>query len=110
MASIFFKYYADVESASDVAVKKEYGVSKANVLKVLEKLLVEDIASSGRKSAPADGVKKGRKRGRKPGRKPASAKKPGKRGRKPGRPVGSAPAKRGRKPVIKSIVPKIEVS
>ena len=113
MTSIFFKYYADVQKMSDAAVKKEYGVPKANVLKVLEKLFVEDITSSAKKVSAS--TKKPGRPGRKPGKK--TQKKPGKRGRKPGRKPGKKPlaakkpAKRGRKPfVVKPIAPKIEVS
>jgi hypothetical protein len=103
MASIFLKYYADVEKTSDAAVKKNYGVSKANVLKVLETLLVADLgAASGKKTSAGTtakrgpkkkpGRKPGKKRGRKPGRKPLLAKKPGKkRGRKPGVRLASSP-------------------
>jgi hypothetical protein len=108
MASIFFKYYAAVEQASDTAVKKEYGVTKANVLKVLEKLLLEDLSSASGKTAPASAAgkrgpkgKRGRgapkKRGRKPGKLAAKAKTPGRRGRKPGS-------------VLNPTAPKIEVS
>jgi hypothetical protein len=104
MASVFFKYYAAVEQASDVAVKKEYGVTKANVLKVLERLLIEDIGSASGKKSP--GAPKG-KRGPK-------AKKPGRRGRKPGKAAAKAkkPGRRGRKPgtTIKTTAPRIEVS
>ena len=118
MASIFLKYYADAEKASDAAVRKEYGVPKANVLKVLEKLLVAEIAA-GKKTAPAaakktktkkvrksaKAVKKPVKRGRKPGRKP------GRKAGKAGRPL----MKRGRKPAVQTgnkpaIAPKIEIS
>jgi hypothetical protein len=108
MASIFFKYYAAVEQASDTVVKKEYGVAKANVLKVLEKLLLEDLSSASGKTASASGTakrgpkgKRGRgaakKRGRKPGKLAAKAKTPGRRGRKPGS-------------VLKPAAPRIEVS
>ena len=118
MSSIFFKYYADVEKASDVAVRKEYGVAKAMVLKVLEKLLVADIAA-GKKSAPAAAKKPAAKRGRKSAK---AGRKPGRRGRKPGRKpgrkvtkAGRPPAKRGRKPMVSAgIKPaasaKIEIS
>ena len=118
MASIFFKYYADVEKASDAAVRKEYGVSKANVLKVLEKLLVADITSAVKKPAPAAAKKTGAKRGRKSVK---AAKKPGKRGRRPGKKPGRKPgkagrpaAKKGRKSIaaqvgVKPANPKIEI-
>ncbi|MDR1932677.1 MAG: hypothetical protein LBQ57_07655 [Spirochaetales bacterium] len=103
MASIFFKYYTAVENASDAAVKKQYGVSKANALKVLEALLVADISDSGKKAPAAAKKTRGRKPGRKPGK--VAAKKPGKPGRKPGR----KPAKKTVRPV-KALAPRIEVS
>ena len=114
MASIFFRYYADVQKKADAAVKKEYGVSKAMVLKVLEKLFVDEITSSGKKTVAT--VKKAGKPGKKRAKK--ALKKPGKRGRKPGRKPGKTPiaakkpAKRGRKAqsAKQTVAPKIEVS
>jgi hypothetical protein len=105
MASIFFKYYAAVEQASDAAVKREYGVTKTNVLKVLEKLFITDLRAGSGPDTPKAAVKgkrgpkRGAKRGRKPGKLAAKkAKVPGRRGRKPGTRL------------IKSSSPGIEVS
>jgi len=124
MASIFFKYYADVQKSSDSAVKKEFGVPKAAVLKVLETLLLEDLSSSKKKASP---VKKTHKKKRKTGKKKVkkAVKKAGKRGRKPGKksvnkpgrkpgkkPLSKRKSKKGRKALIvrQPIAPKIEIS
>jgi hypothetical protein len=81
---------AKVDGMADAAVKKDFGVAKSAVLKVLEKLYTdekEDASTKtrrgpvGRKPRAAKGEKVAKgKPGRKPGRKPkAAAEKPEKR-------------------------------
>jgi hypothetical protein len=78
MASILDCYIA-VNGSSEAAVKSEYGVSKANTLKVLKALLIAEIKPS------ASG------RGKSAVRKPRKPRGPGKKktGKKAGRPAGS---------------------
>ncbi|MDR2588611.1 MAG: hypothetical protein LBC67_04210 [Spirochaetales bacterium] len=120
MASII-KSIIEVDGKSDVAVKKEFGVAKSAVLKVLQKLYTDEIsggASTGKAKKETAGRKPGKgKPGRKPGRKPKAAKaakpgKPGRPGRKPGK-IGKPKAKPGkpRAPrTAKSVKPAIENS
>jgi hypothetical protein len=54
MAANIMDCYIAVNGMNDEAVKKAYGVSKANTLKVLKKLLIDELKSDlTEKKAPA---------------------------------------------------------
>jgi hypothetical protein len=73
MAASIMETYIAVNGMSDEAVKSEYGVSKANTLKVLKKLVIDELkGGTAEKEAPA----------RKP-RKPRGPRKPRKNAAKP---------------------------